>query len=277
MLWVYIIVILLITITIVLVFSTCLFQKKVNAENKKMLLGINKAQKGIVTEEMMERLPGMVKKWMRVCGVVGSDIVKNVYLEQKAQMLFKPEQKSWKYARAKQYFTINPPAFNWSVDLSIHPLIKLTGRDKFENARGEMMIKLLSLLTIASIKNNTKINQASLQRYLAEIVWFPTAALCKYIEWEEINASSVKATMTYKGTTGSGIFYFHKDGSFNKFVAMRYKEKSDDKTTKWTVIALKNEIRNGLKIPTELQVSWELNNKDWTWLKVRITNIVYNI
>ncbi len=159
----------------------------------------------------------------------------------------------------------------------MNPLINVTGRDKFGNGKGEMAIKVFSLIPVVNAGNNEKVNQATLQRYLAEIVWFPSAALSPYISWKPLNDNSAQATMDYNGTTGSGVFHFDLNGNFQKFVAMRYKDIKDTIPKEWTVSMIKSEIQNGIKIPVECEVSWLLENQDWRWLKLRVKNIQYNI
>jgi hypothetical protein len=83
--------------------------------------------------------------------------------------------------------------------------------------------------------------------------------------------------MNYQGTEGAGIFYFDNHGEFVKFTAMRFKEVDDKEPKLWTVNSIKIEERNGIKIPVECEAKWKLENKDWTWLKLKITNIEYNI
>lgn len=231
----------------------------------------------IVTKQMIFDLPTIVQKWLLNSGAIGKETVHNVYLAQDLQMLMKPEQKEWSNAKAKQYFTSEPPAFNWSVKLKMNSLVDLVGRDKFENGQGEMTIKMFSLFSIVNAKNDKKINQATLQRYLAEIVWFPSASLSSYITWDAIDDYSAKATMDFNETKGSGVFYFDKNGNFKKFVAMRYKDANDTEPTEWTVTATKTEQRNGIKIPVELSVDWKLNNENWTWLQLKIIDIRYNL
>lgn len=200
-----------------------------------------------------------------------------MHLVQELQLNLKPEQTSWNNGTAEQYFSVQPPAFNWSINTEMYSILRVVGRDKFVDGKGEMKIKLLSLIPVANANNNKKIHQASLQRYLAEIVWFPTASLCQFVKWENINDYSAKATMEYHGTKGTGVFYFDKNGNFEKFVAMRYKDLNDAEPTEWTVTASKTEERNGIKIPVACEVSWRLENGQWTWLKLKITDIQYNV
>ncbi|MCF6295482.1 MAG: hypothetical protein L3J25_07310 [Flavobacteriaceae bacterium] len=268
---------LIILISTIIVYSTFSFERKVNDEIVKMFEKSNTTNKNILSEQMISDLPTIVQKWLLNSGIIDKEAVYSVYLEQDLQMLMKPEQKDWNNAKAKQYFTIEPPAFNWSVNLKMNPVLNVVGRDKFENGKGEMIIKLLSFIPVVNEKNNRKINQAILQRYLAEIVWFPSAALNPYIVWDKMDNTSAKATMVFNGTKGSGVFHFDEKGNFKKFVAMRFKDVKDVKPTEWTVTATKTELRNGIKIPVELKADWKLNNSNWTWLILKIVDIKYNI
>ena len=231
----------------------------------------------MITKQMINELPNSVQKWLLNSGIIGKKPIRSVFLQQELQLKMKPRQKEWYNAKAKQCFTIEPPAFSWSLDLKIKSLIPIVGKDKFENGKGEMCINLFSIIPLVNLKDNSKLNQAALQRYLAEIVWFPSAALSPFISWVQITDTSVKATMSYLGTKGSGTFYFNKNGDFEKFEAMRYKDVEENSEPKlWTVKTIKTEERNGIRIPVELNADWKLENGNWTWLKLKINEINYN-
>ncbi len=122
-----------------------------------------------------------------------------------------------------------------------------------------------------------KINQGTLQRYLGEIVWFPTAAVSPYIKWEEVDSMTAKATMTYKGTTGSALFYFNENGDFVKFSAMRYMGTDNDSQLKeWTITLNEYKIYDGIKIPVKGEATWKLNNGNFTWYNLEIFDVKYN-
>ena len=267
----------IILVAIIPAFASQQFNSKISAERKAMESEITKPQLHPDSEELINSLPKPVTKWLNKSGIDGSEIIREVKLTQRVSLKMKPEQTDWKQGEADQYFTTNPPAFNWKIEIPMMPGLNAHGRDKFTHGQGQMTIKLASLIPIVNEKDNFKINQASLQRYLAEIAWFPSAALSSYIQWEEIDENSAKATMTYMKTEGSGTFYFNEDGSFQKFVAMRYKGVSEKSIpTEWTVRAIKSEERNGRFIPIELEADWKIDGKDWTWLKLKIVDIEYN-
>ena len=107
----------LILVSAIIGYSTFSFNHKVNAETTQMFLDSKTSQKNIVSEQMIVELPSTVQKWLLNSGMVGKAIIKSVFLEQDLQLLMKPEQKAWSTTKAKQYFTIEPPAFNWLVSL----------------------------------------------------------------------------------------------------------------------------------------------------------------
>ena len=258
-------------------FSSFNFKNKIKEERIELFNNSQLENEEIISSETLEGLPTIVQKWLTNTGVVGKQTVFNMYLTQELQLKLKPEQENWNVGKAEQFFTIQPPAFNWSISTQMNSFLSVVGRDKFIDGKGEMTIRLLSLIPVANAKDEKKIDQATLQRYLAEIVWFPSAALSQHINWETIDDYSAKATMEYRGTKGSGVFHFDKDGNFEKFVAMRYQDSNAIKPTEWTVIATRTEERNGIKIPIECEASWELVNGKWTWLKLKITDVQYNV
>ncbi|SKB41994.1 hypothetical protein SAMN05660903_00593 [Salegentibacter salinarum] len=268
---------LIILLAAMIAFSNFNFKNLIKGERIALFENSQLKTREIVTEEALQDLPQIAQKWLTNSGMIGKPLISNVHLVQELQLKLKPEQTSWNNGTAEQYFTIQPPAFNWNINTKMNSMLSVVGRDKFEDGKGEMTIKLLSLIPVVNAKNDEKVDQATLERYLAEIVWFPSAALSPYIEWEPINEYSARATMEYKGTKGSGEFHFEEQGVFKKFVAMRYQNANDTKPTKWTVTATKTEEMNGIKIPVECEASWELESGPWTWLKLKIKEIQYNV
>ncbi|MGQ9799519.1 MAG: DUF6544 family protein, partial [Ignavibacterium sp.] len=125
--------------------------------------------------------------------------------------------------------------------------------------------------------DNEKLNQGTLQRYLGEIIWFPTAAVSPYIKWEEVDSLTAKATMTYKGTTGSALFYFNDKGDFVKFSAMRYMGTDKDSQLKEWIITLNDyAVYGGIRIPVKGEATWKLDNGDFTSYKLELYDVEYN-
>ncbi|QRM89740.1 hypothetical protein FG167_11055 [Lacinutrix sp. WUR7] len=268
---------LIILVSVIIAYSNFSFKNKIVEERKKLFENSQAVSEIVITKETISELPSIVQKWLINSGTIGKSPISNVHLTQELQLKLSPDQENWNNGKAEQYFTINPPAFNWNINTKMNSIFSVVGRDKFENGNGEMIIKLLSLISVADAKNSDKIDQATLQRYLAEIVWFPSASLSPYIKWESLDEYSAKATMKYNGAKGSGEFHFDEIGNFKKFVAMRFQDSNAVEPTEWTVIATQTEERNGIKIPIECEASWKLESGKWTWLKLKIKDIQYNV
>jgi len=252
------------------------FQKLVQQETTHLLNQIVRTENKILNENHITQLPEPVKKWLRNSGAVGKPIISIAKVTQIAEMQMKPEQKNWMKATAIQYTTIEKPAFIWSVDVKMNSLLYFQGRDKFEDGKGEMLIKMNSLINVVNEKGE-KLDEGTLQRYLGEMVWLPSLALNPNITWEQIDDNTAKATMTYKGTTGSGTFHFNSNGEVKYFSALRFKgNESDAKRHEWEMKIEGYKIFEGIKVPAIMTATWKLDKEDWTWLKLEVTKIEYN-
>lgn len=246
-------------------------------ETQKILSGIDSFALKIINDSDVKELPAPVYKWMHNTGMIGKPAIQSAYIKQKALMKMKPDQKDWKPAEAEQYTTMDVPAFIWTVNMKMAPLISIKGRDKFVNGKGEMLIKMNSLINVVNEKGE-RMDEGTIQRYLGELVWYPSLALSPYIAWEAIDNYSAKATMNYKGTTGSGTFYFDKKGDFIKFVALRFNgNNADAKRYPWILTVEDYTVFEGIKVPSKMKATWKLYEGDWTWLYLEITDIKYNI
>jgi hypothetical protein len=251
-------------------------QKSIQQETAQLLKKNTRVEHPILTERDLVDLPDPVKHWLMNCGALGKPFIGLGKVTQTAEMQMKPEQDQWMTAKAIQYTAIDNPAFIWSVDVKMNAFLSFQGLDKFEEGKGEMLIKMNSLFNIVH-ERGAKLDEGTLQRYLGEMVWFPTLALSPYITWQQVDENTAKATMTYNGTSGSGTFYFNSTGDVTAFSALRYKgNDTDAKRYNWVMNIVDYGLFEGIKVPTKMTSTWKLDDKDWTWLKMEVTDIRYN-
>jgi uncharacterized protein YxeA len=267
-----IIIILLIVISLT---ASFLFKQKVNGEVKSLLS--QAAPTGTVVQESdLQGLPPCVQKWMMTANVVGKERITSVMMTQKGLMRTLPNQ-PWMEFSAQQYVTIDKPGFIWSVEAQAAPLMKIVGRDKYYKGNGEMLIKLLGLVPVANAAG-PEVNQGSMLRYLAESIWYPSAALSPYIQWTNIDTHSAKATMNYENMQVSGIFHFNDQGEPVNFTAQRYRETNGKyELATWSADVKAYKEFDGRRIPTEGTITWKLNTGDFTWYKLQVVACQYNI
>lgn len=253
------------------------FEALITKEKKELLLSAEVQPIASFSKSDIKDLPSPVKKWLMNSGALGQKKTLNGKIRQKALIKMTPEQEDWHSATALQYTTVNKPSFLWAVDMKMNSLMWFRGRDKFKNGKGEMLIKMNSLINVVN-ETGEKIDEGSNQRFLGEMVWFPSLAVSPYVSWEEIDDLSAKATLTYKKSKGSGTFYFNEKGDFVKFVALRFQgNEPDAKRKEWVLTVDDYSVFDGIKVPSKMKATWRLDEKDWTWLQLEIETIEYNI
>ncbi|ALO15658.1 hypothetical protein L21SP5_02019 [Salinivirga cyanobacteriivorans] len=253
----------------------CSIHKKAAKERAEMLQQLPQSAQ-IIRAADLERLPQPVKQWLASSGVVGKKRTQTAFVEQTLRMKLKPNQEKWYQGKANQIFTIWKPGFNWMMKMKMSPVMNVKARDKFANGNGEMHIKMNNIITIAKAQG-PKIDEASLQRFLGEMVWFPSAALSDHINWETIDSTSARATITINDIEASGTFNFNTQGEVVSFSAMRYKDTdAEAKRQLWINTIEKIGVINGIRVPVKTSTTWRLDDGDWTWLKLEITDIKLN-
>jgi hypothetical protein len=270
-----------VVIVIIILFVTIskiLFDKKVIKEVGMLTEEGSKAQSKTFSFNDLEGLPEPVQRYFKYALKDGQEHIKFVRLKQVGEFRMK-ENQSWMPIKAEQYFITEDPAFIWRVKFTMAPFIWIEGRDMYHQGKGNMLIKLLSTITVADAAGS-EMDISSLIRFLAEAPWFPTALLpSDYIEWKEIDSNSARAVIKDNGYTASGIFTFNEKGEIIKFVTNdRYME-ADGKYFKeqWGGHYRNYQEIEGMKIPTEGEVEWNLSDRDLQYAKLKITDIQYNI
>ena len=247
------------------------FGRKVvqEADSMRALAGTNEI---IVTEEAVSQLPVSVQRWIRRSNVVGRKTPNVIRVVQHGSLRTKPRGK-WMPFEAVQYFSIDPPAFVWSAKIKATPLFTIAGRDTFKDGKGNMLIKPLYMFSAADSRGE-EINQGTLLRYMAEMAWFPQAAVSRYLRWEFIDDHHARVTMSYGGTSASGVYRFNDDGTFAGFEALRYGDfEGTYRLEKWSVTTTGYRSFKGVLIGNENEVTWKLKEGDFTWLKLEITGM----
>lgn len=249
--------------------------QKVASERQAMLQDIAGLPNEILTETRIAPLPEVIRRWLLRSKVVGKPMVKTIYLKQRGQMKTAPTG-SWMPFEAEQTNTIPQPAFIWQTTMNPFPVVNITGRDRYYQGRGNMLIEVLSVLPIVNSDGKT-IDQGSMLRFLGEMVWFPAGAISPYLSWKEIDARTARATMTFGNVQADGIFRFDEHGDVVSFEANRYYDRKEGATLeKWFIRTKDYREFEGIRIPAQGEVTWKLKDGDYTWLTFELLTVRYN-
>jgi len=122
-----------------------------------------------------------------------------------------------------------------------------------------------------------EMDESEMQRYLAEMIWFPTAWLTSAIEWQAIDAYSVKAILRESGVTATVVLHVNEEGQLTQVTADRYKEEHGRyQLAPWSGCCDAYQELEGMRIPTRIAITWHLASGDFTWFRCKVTQIEYN-
>lgn len=235
------------------------------------------SEKKEIKKETITGLPPIIQNWLIRSKAIDRESVRTVHLRQKGEMRTSREGK-WMGFEARQWIRTENPGFLWLAKVAAAPGITMAGRDKYENGKGHMLIKLLSLYPLVNASGK-ELDQGAMVRYLAEVVWCPSAALNEYIHWEQMDSTTAKATMNYAGIKAEGLFKFDVNGDVAGFEARRYYDREGQATLEnWSIQIPPNGYKEfeGVRIAASATVTWKLKEGDFTWLKLEITELSYN-
>jgi hypothetical protein len=264
----------IVLIAVMLTLGENKFKRQTKGEVDNLHRSAQKKDRVTVTEAMLLKVPSTIQHWLKKSQIVGTTIPTFVYIKQEGMLRTTPDG-AWMPFNAEQTFTIDPPGFVWSANIHTNFSMDIVGRDQYQNGKGHMLIKAASILPVAN-SSGPEIDEGTMIRYMAEMAWFPQAALSNYVHWEEIDSAHTKLTMNYKGISASGIYTFNTEGMPIAFEAQRFRE-DKGKFTKdlWSIMNTGYKKFNGVPIGYSSEVTWKLKAGDFTWLKLTITDIKY--
>jgi Family of unknown function (DUF6544) len=169
------------------------FRSRVRAEVRALFAETLAA---VGSEQLTARwhvLPEPLGRYLRYAIPKDAPAIRTARLKHGGFFRTKPGQR-WMPIEGEQYFTAAEPGFVWNACIRPVPPLWIEARDRLLLGRGNMLVKLLSLLTIANA-SGPEIDQGASLRWLAENVWFPYAFVGDLIRWEAIDAHSFRATL----------------------------------------------------------------------------------
>jgi hypothetical protein len=155
-------------------------------------------------------------------------------------------------------------SFSWDAKVWVVPLVHVRVRDTYAEGIGSGQVQLLSALTLASDSNNPELNAASLHRYLAEAVWYPTALLTSAgVQWRPIDNQRALATLSDSGNTVSLEFRFNEAAEVvGIYTEGRWKLAANGyELTPWEGRFSAYRRHQGVLVPCRAEVGWYANGR----------------
>ena len=258
-----------------LTFGASRWQRKTNDIRARMQAANLPVTLGRYSEREIVGLPPLVRQYFRAVLQDGQAIVSGARLSQEGR--FRPDMDEWRPFTATQFVTTRPPGFDWDARISMAPGVTAYVHDTYVLGEGMLQVKALGLFNVADVRGTPEAAQGELLRYLAESVWYPTALLpSQGVRWESMDDSNAKATLTNGATTVALEFCFDSDGLITSFKATSRCRGVIDGVPEfapWNGRFWAYEDRDGLRIPLEGEVAWQMPAGYSPYCRVRITDI----
>jgi hypothetical protein len=211
-----------------------------------------------VDPQRVESLPPPVARYFAFALSPGQRIVARAHLRFTGTFASRPN--AWAPFTAEQDVRAQPPGFVWDARIAMMPVVPVRVRDSYVGGEGSMRAAAAAVVPVVNQRGTPEMAAASLQRFLAEAVWYPTALLPREgLSWSAIDDTTARVTLTDGPTTVSLDMTFGPNGEIESTSAMRFRDvKGRPVLTRWVGHHRDYKRMDGMMIPTSGEVAWIL-------------------
>lgn len=252
-----------------------IFNSEIRAELEKYPI----TEIGTITEKNIIHLPEPVQRYLKHCGYLNKMQVLNAMVYWDEVYLKTNPKKDWMAIDCLQFNSVAEPTRIVYMKARLFNAIDFEGRDKCQEGKGNMLIRLMKYLTLANAKGK-EMDASALVTVLAESILVPGYIFQSYISWNVIDENSCRGTLKFKGTEVSGLFFFDDAGECIRFVTNdRYfaGRKQDYKKVTWTVTFGNYREKKGIRFPGFLTATWNMDEGDFQYFKGNVESLDFNI
>ena len=132
----------------------------------------------------------------------------------------RPGAESWDPMTATQYAAASTPAFVFIGETDVLPGVRATAMDAYVDGRMQMMVRIMSAITVVDEVDVPELNDSSLMRFFLEAPLFPTALLPNpHLKWEAIDSRAARAVISKGAFRRSFRVSFDDEGRILRYDA----------------------------------------------------------
>jgi len=200
--------------------------------------------------------------------------IRAIRTTQRGEIRMSPEAR-WIPFTANEFIDATRSSFCWEARLDPGKIGSPTVIDAYENGHGRLQVKLGGIVPVHKI-TGPDADKGEIQRYLASVVFCPPMLLNHpTLEWTAIGASTL-SLRDREDSTGAEIdLDLSEAGCPLALRAIRPRlEGKQAILTPW--LGTCNELREyeGLRVPTHLEVAWDLPAGVFTYFRAEITSFI---
>lgn len=223
-------------------------------------------------------LPAPVQRYFRAVLKDGQPMIASIKLAHAGQFSMDEPKPKWVPFTSDQAVVTRRPGFDWDARMRMAPGIYAFVHDAYVAGEGILHATLFGLVTVANLRGTPEAAQGELMRFFAEAAWYPTALLSSQgVRWEAVDDTSAKATIRDGDVTVTLLFRFNDAGLIGS-VRADARGRAVNSTvvpTPWEGRMWGYEWRDGMYVPMQAEVAWQLPEGPLPYWRGRITGIAY--
>lgn len=274
----FVLMVMVISIGGALFYGTARWQRATHRLREQQLAARRSARAPTYDAQEIDSLPAPVQRYFRTVLQDGQPIVSTAQVATEGQFVVGETRENWHGFHAQQMFTAQPPGFDWDARINMAPGIAVFVRDAYIVGKAALHAEVMGLITVADTNGTPELAQGELLRHLAETLWFPTALLpSQGVTWEAVDDTTARATLIDSATSVWLEFRFGQDGLIaaawtpGRFGTFQGAMQAQP----WHVTYRAYAQREGMLIPLESEVVWQLPEGDFPYWRGRVTDVAY--
>ena len=223
-------------------------------------------------------LPPPVQRYFRAVLNEGQPLVAMVTVTHAGTFNMSESGEQWRRFTSIERIVTNRPGFVWDGRITMMPGVAVRVHDAYVGGEGILQATLFGFVTLADMRGTPEVAQGELIRFLAEAAWYPTAHLpSQGVRWEAVDDMSAKVTLRDGQTTSTILCRFNQAGLIEsvRAEARGRAVKCVVVPTPWEGRGWHYDLRDGMRIPLEGEVAWQLPDRLKPYWRGCVTSVTY--
>jgi Family of unknown function (DUF6920) len=205
-------------------------------------------------------------------GAKRSALAAIVTLKQAGTMRSAPEAKEMRFS-ACQIISAVEPGFLWRAKFA--PAGLVLAADYFVGGKGGLEARIGGVFPVVRPADGDAAAKGELMRYLAELPWHPDAIFAnRALDWQVLDQSTIKVAAGQGATRAEVTLHLNPSGFVASVEASGRPQIVDGVTIErpWRGRCWDYRQSGGHMIPTQAEVAWVIDGKEFVYWKGRVEN-----
>ena len=230
--------------------------------------------KNLLQEKDLERLPDLVRQYIRRSGAVGRPKVENFYLEFDGEM--RSHGGAWFGFHSRQYNFIPRPKRLFFMKARVKG-VSTYGYHSYQPPSAKMTVKALSIYPVVKIDQPEMLPTETVT-FLNDLCLFaPGALIDERILWETLDEFRVKAIFSYRKVHISAVLYFNAEGDLVDFRSEDRYDVGQMKAIPFTTPVKDYREFEGIRVPSYGEATWHYSDGPFVYGKFKLKKLRYNL